>query len=88
MDLPMKRARPALLGASLALILAGPLTAPARADCASDIVRLRAELDTVKDPHRREELQKLIDKAQKDNEAGRAELCGEAMERARTLLKG
>lgn len=86
----MKRARPALLAvlASLALILAGGLTTPARADCAGDIATLRTELAQVKDARRREELQMLIDKAQKDNEAGRARLCGEATERARLLLKG
>jgi hypothetical protein len=84
----MKRARPGLLLVTLALIANGMLTTPARADCATDIQTLRAELGSVKDPRRRQELQKLIDKAEKDNEAGRARLCGEAMERARILIKG
>ncbi len=84
----MKRARLALLLPVLLPIANGVLTSPARADCASDIQALRTQLAAVKDERRREELQKLIDKAEKDSEAGRAQLCGEAMQRARVLIKG
>jgi hypothetical protein len=66
----------------------GLLTLPARADCGTDISALRAQLDSIKDPRRREELQMLIDKAAKDDAAGRAQLCGDAMQRARLLVKG
>ncbi len=84
----MKRARLALLLPLLLPIANGVLTSPARADCAGDIQTLRAQLASVKDQRRRQELEKLIDKAEKDNEAGRAQLCGEAMQRARVLIKG
>ncbi|MGO8915773.1 MAG: hypothetical protein ACLQJR_07690 [Stellaceae bacterium] len=70
------------------MVLNGFLPAPARADCATDIKALRQELATVRDERRRQELQKLIDKAAKDDAAGRAQLCGEAMQRARLLIKG
>ena len=72
----------------LGLMVNGALTMPAHADCAADLKALRAKLATIKDPHRRDELQKLIEKAEKDNEAGRAELCGEDVQRAQTLVKG
>jgi hypothetical protein len=84
----MKRALPGLAVAGLALIVNGFLAVPAQADCATDIKALRTELTAVKDEHRRQELQKLIDKAAKDDEAGRARLCGEATQRAQLLLKG
>ena len=84
----MKRALPVLIVAGLAAILNGTFTLPARADCAGDLKTLRAELATVKDERRRQELQKLIEKAAKDDEAGRAQLCTEATQRAWTLLKG
>lgn len=85
----MRRAGPALIPVILLGLLVNPLlTMPARADCASDLQALRAKLAAVKDPRRRDELQKLLDKAAKDNEAGRAELCGEAVQRAQALVKG
>ena len=84
----MKRALPAVAATFLALILNGFLPAPARADCATEVETLRAELATVKDERRRQELQKLIDKAAKDDQAGRAQLCVEATQRAWLLIKG
>jgi len=84
----MKRALPALCAAVLGLIVNGILPAPALADCATELKTLRAELATVKDERRRQELQKLIDKAAKDDQAGRAQLCGEAAQRAWLLIKG
>jgi hypothetical protein len=87
-DTGMKRVVPALLAPLMAIAVNAALTAAARADCATEIKAMRAEAMAVKDEHRRRELQKLIDKAAKDDEAGRAQLCAEAMQRARTLLKG
>jgi uncharacterized membrane protein len=84
----MKRALAGLATAGIALIVNGVLPAPARADCSADINALRTELAAVKDDHRRQELQKLIEKAEKDDEAGRARLCGEATQRAQLLIKG
>jgi hypothetical protein len=84
----MKRALPGLAAAALGLIVNGMLSPPARADCAGDIKALRAELAAVRDEHRRQELQKLIDKAAKDAEAGRAQLCTQDTERAQLLIKG
>jgi hypothetical protein len=71
----------------LGLMINSLLTIPAHADCATDLQALRAKLAAIKDPRQRDELQKLIDKAEKDNEAGRAELCGEDVQRAQTLAK-
>jgi hypothetical protein len=83
----MKRAL-AGLAAALGLMVNVSLPLPARADCADDIKSLRAELAAVRDDQRRAELQKLLDKAAKDEEAGRAHLCGEDMQRAQVLIKG
>lgn len=84
----MERVPARLAAATLMLIVNGLPSLPAWADCAADISALRTELAAVKDDHRRQELQKLIDKAAKDDEAGRARLCGEATQRAELLLKG
>ena len=84
----MKRALPPLLALIGVLLVNILLTSPARADCAAEIRAMRTELATVKDEHRRQELQRLIEKAEKDNQAGRDHLCGEAMQHARALLKG
>jgi hypothetical protein len=71
----------------LGLMINFLLTTPAHADCAADLQALRAKLAAITDPRQRDELQKLIDKAEKDNAAGRAELCGEDVQRAQTLVK-
>jgi hypothetical protein len=85
----MRRAGPSLVLMTLmGLMVNAVATMPAHADCAADLKALRAKLATIKDPRRRDELQKLIEKAEKDNEAGRAELCGEDVQRAQTLVKG
>lgn len=84
----MKRARTGLPLAVLVLLAGGMLALPAHADCTAEIQAIRAQLAAVKDPHRREELQMLLDKAEKDQEAGRTQLCGEAVQRARVLVKG
>ena len=76
----------AALGFLAAAVNSG-LSTPAEADCASDVRAVRAEAAAVKDDHRRDEIEKLLEKAEKDNEAGRAELCADAVQHARTLLK-
>jgi hypothetical protein len=83
----MKRAGSLLVAAFLATLLNGVLTAPARADCAAELRALRPQVNAVKDERRRQELQLLLEKAEKDNEAGRAQLCAEAVQHARALLK-
>lgn len=60
---------------------------PAHADCTADINALRTQAAAVKDEHRRQELAKLIVKAEKDDQAGRAQLCADAVQHARALLK-
>jgi hypothetical protein len=87
-ELSMKRARTGLSLAVLVSLASVMLTLPAHADCTAEIQAIRAQLATVKDPHRREELQMLLDKAQKDDAAGRSQLCGEAVQRAQLLVKG
>lgn len=84
----MRRAGPALVSVTLLeLMINSMLTMPARAGCAAELQALRATLASVSDPHRHEELQKLLDKAAKDDEAGRAELCGQAVPHAEALVK-
>ena len=80
--------------AALALLLVLPfgfvnaaLTAPARADCAADLHAVRLELASVKDESRLQELEKLVEKAEKDQQAGRAGDCRQTVQRARILLK-
>jgi hypothetical protein len=84
----MKRALAGLAAAALGLMVNAFLPLPARADCAADIQALRTELAAVRDDHRRAELQKLLDKATKDQEAGRGKLCGEDVQRAQVVIKG
>jgi hypothetical protein len=84
----MKRVRTGLPLAASLLIAGVALALPAHADCSAEIQAIRAQLATVKDPHRREELEMLLDKAEKDQAAGRSQLCGEAVQRARVLVKG
>jgi hypothetical protein len=64
------------------------LVAPAAwGDCASDAKDMRAKLAQVKDAARREEAAKLLEKAEKDVQAGRVWLCADAVKRAAQLLK-
>ncbi|HZB93478.1 MAG TPA: hypothetical protein VE397_18665 [Stellaceae bacterium] len=83
----MKRAPSALVLASFALTVNVLLVIPARADCTAEISRMREQVAAMKDAHRRREVRMLLDKAEKDDAAGRPELCREAMQRARTLVK-
>lgn len=76
-----------MLLASFALAANALLAIPARADCTAEISRMRDQVATMKDAHRRREVRMLLDKAEKDDAAGRPELCRESMQRARTLVK-
>jgi len=83
----MKSPGTQLIAAFLTLMLNGALTARAHADCPADIRAVRSEAAGIKDERRRQEVQKLLEKAEKDNEAGRAQLCADAVQHARALLK-
>jgi hypothetical protein len=83
----MKRAVSPWAIGFLAVLVNGALSTPARADCAAEINALRAQAAAVKDEHRRQELAKLLEKAAKDDQAGRAQLCADAVQHARALLK-
>jgi hypothetical protein len=86
-DTPVKSPGTQLIAGFLTLLLNGALTAPARADCTGDIRTVRNEAATIKDERRRQELEKLLEKAEKDNGAGGAQLCADAVQHARALLK-
>jgi hypothetical protein len=83
----MKRVAPIVISAALFVVLNFLFTISARADCSADIQVVRTQATAVKDDQRRQELQKLVDKAEKDDKAGRATLCDQAVQRARLLLK-
>jgi hypothetical protein len=83
----MKRAAPILISAALFGYLNLLFTVPARADCGADIQVVRSQATAIKDDQRRQELQKLVEKAEKDDKAGRTSLCDQAVQRARLLLK-
>jgi len=72
----------AMAGVALALA-----AGPARAGCDDDVHALRAKLPAVKEEPRRLELAKLLDKAEKDAQAGRTQLCEDAVLHAQALLK-
>lgn len=82
--------RRAALGILLALAVGAPATAHAATtpgDCADAIRAIQLKMPTVKEPARREELQKLVAKADKDDKAGRDKLCDETVKHAHVLLK-
>ena len=83
----MKRAVAGCSVVFMAVALNTLLTSPARADCADELRSVRGMLADVKDESRRQELQRLIEKAEKDERAGRDQLCDEAVQRAHLLLK-
>ncbi|MGH6797527.1 MAG: hypothetical protein ACREDI_03990 [Roseiarcus sp.] len=83
----MKRATPILIPILLIGYLIMPLASVARADCGAEIQAVRAQTVVIKDGRRRQELQKLVEKAEKDDKAGRTALCDQAVQRARILLK-
>lgn len=68
-----------------AMAQAGP--AMAQAGCTDAIRAIKLKLPTIKEPARHEELQMLVDKADKDDKAGRTKLCDETVKHADVLLK-
>jgi hypothetical protein len=69
------------------LVTATGISLPAAADCSGDIRQLRTRLIEVREEPRRQEAQRLLDKAEKDDKAGRARQCADAVSRASILLK-
>jgi hypothetical protein len=72
----------AMAGAALTLAAGS-----AQAGCNDDVHALRAKLQAVKDEPKRLELARLLDKAEKDAQAGRTALCEDAVQHAQALLK-
>ena len=68
-------------------LIAASVPVPARADCGEELRLLREKLADVKDAAQRSEIQKLAEKAEKDQKQGRVRLCEAAVARAQTLLK-
>lgn len=83
----MKRVAPIVIAAALFGLVNVLFTTAVRADCGTDIQAVRAQAASLKDDQRRQELQKLVEKAEKDDKAGRSALCDQAVQRARLLLK-
>lgn len=83
----MKRLGPAHLLPLLVIFLNLSYILSAQADCGAEIQAVQAQLPTVKDQSRRQELQKLVEKAEKDDKTGRTNLCDQAVQRAHLLLK-
>lgn len=79
----MKRAMAGILLAAAAMLM--PLTA--RADCGDEVKAIRVKLAEVKEEGRRDELLRLIEKAEKDAQAGRDKSCDAALRHARVLLR-
>lgn len=71
---------------ALGMLLALVAASPARADCTDEIRVIRTRVPEVKEDPRREEVQRLVEKAEKDEEAGRAKLCDQDVRHAQALL--
>ncbi len=82
----MKRVAAKVLLASCGMIVAINVPGIARADCGDEVKAVRVKLAEVKEEARREELQRLVDKAQKDADAGRVRSCA-ALKHAHLLLR-
>ena len=61
--------------------------AAARADCVDEVLAARRQLATIQDEAERQEMSRLLDKAEKDGRAGRERLCLDALVRAQALIK-
>jgi hypothetical protein len=71
----------------VAIMISGTLSGKAHADCAGDIEAIRLKLPDIKEDARRQELEKLVDKAQRDADQGRMALCTDTVRHALVLLK-
>ena len=81
----MKRA--AVLGIWLTALTAVLAAGSAWAGCVDEVAAARQQLASIKDQAQREELSRLLDKAEKDARAGREKLCLDALVRAQALGK-
>jgi hypothetical protein len=61
--------------------------AAAHADCVDEVQAVRRQLASIQDAAEREEISRLLDKAEKDGRAGRERLCLDALVRAQALIK-
>jgi hypothetical protein len=59
----------------------------AKAGCIDDVAAARQQFAAVKDEAQRQELLRILDKAEKDGHAGRERLCLDALVRAQALIK-
>ena len=59
----------------------------AKAGCVDEVATARQQLAAVKDEAQRQELLRILDKAEKDGQAGRERLCLDALVRAQALIK-
>jgi hypothetical protein len=71
------------LGLILVVLATGAALPP---DCAEQIRVARAKLLEMKESPRRQELLKLVEKAEHDRDAGRIDACGRTMLHARELM--
>jgi hypothetical protein len=84
----MKRvATSVVFGFSVMMLTAVAAPGGARADCGDEAKAIRVKLSDVKEEARRDELTRLIDKAQKDADAGRLRSCVATLKYARALLR-
>ena len=76
------------VGSAAALILGALLLAPAaaRADCAADVAKISAAVNSVQDVRTKELLAFDVQRAKKELNEGDADECQEAMDHAKTLL--
>lgn len=72
--------------AALALALVFPVLAAAESGCEAELKPLRAQIKSVHEERRGEELKRLLEKAEKDVQNGRERLCRDAVRRMRSLL--
>ena len=57
------------------------------ADCIDEVAAARQQLATIKDEAQRQELSRILEKAEKDGRAGRERLCLDDLVRPQALLK-
>jgi hypothetical protein len=73
-------------GAAAALLCGLMLSGAAKADCLAELQKLRGRGSQVAEPHRREEMARLLEKAEKDARTGRERLCLDAIGRVRNFI--
>jgi hypothetical protein len=81
----MRRVLP--LAAAIGLAVVGLQPQPAHADCRQEVASLTARLAQITDDAKRHEVGLLLTKAQKDQTAGRSDLCAAAVRHAALVTK-